>query len=540
MQMVFNAAEMAAIDRTTIEQYQIPGVVLMENAGRAVALEIEKFLGSVAGKHIVIFCGKGNNGGDGYVIARHLANRQACVSVFLAGEKSQVKGDALVNLTILDRMAIPVQEISSLDQIPALNSIDCIVDALLGTGVTGPVVGFLGQLIDFINGLGAPIISVDLPSGIETDTGAVHGACIHSTLTVTMAHLKTGLLFSPGRDFAGDIILADISVPHQVSQQLSSHRFLLEAQDICQRLPVRASDAHKTSCGKVVVIAGSVGMTGAATLASLASLKVGAGLTKLAIPASLNPIMEQKLTEVMTVPVPETSSQSISLKAQDHIAELLNWADVLAVGPGLSTHPDTVAFVQWLLRTQNKPMVLDADGLNALAKMPQLIKNYAGDLIITPHPGEFARLIGANLAELQRNRLNILQHYASDWGKIIVFKGGPTVIAAPSGDLFINSTGNAGMATGGSGDVLTGMIGGLLAQKLSPLDAALAGVYLHGLAGDIAAEKHSQMGMIASDICDNIPEAIKLLASSGSELPSSPAKDKAKGYVFKSPFFWRR
>jgi hydroxyethylthiazole kinase-like uncharacterized protein yjeF len=511
MQIVLNAAEMAQIDRTTIEEIQIPGVVLMENAGRGVVTEIVNFLGNVTGKQILIFCGKGNNGGDGYVIARHLYNQGARVAVFLAGEKDKIKGDALINLKILENMGIEINEIASLGQIPVFPHIDLVVDALLGTGVTGPVVGFLAELIDFMNRLSVPIISVDLPSGMETDTGAVCGACIKAEMTVTMAHLKTGLLFSPARDLAGKIVVVDISVPPAVSARLHGHRFLLEPDDIRSRLPVRKLDAHKTSCGTVVVFAGSIGMTGAATLASISSLQVGAGLTKLGIPASLNPILAQKLTEVMTVPLAETSQQSISLKATDQISGLLDWGDVIAVGPGLSTHPDTVEFVRWLLTSVNKPMVLDADGLNALTKSPELIKNYPAGLIITPHPGELARLINKSVAQIQQDRLNIVRSFAQEWGKVIVLKGGPTVIAAPNGDLFINSTGNPGMATGGAGDVLTGMIAGLLAQKLSPLDAALVGVYLHGLAGDLAAEDLSQMGMIAGDICDSVPAAIKEL-----------------------------
>jgi hydroxyethylthiazole kinase-like uncharacterized protein yjeF len=511
MQIVLNASEMAQVDRTTIEDIQIPGVVLMENAGCGVVEEIERFLGDVFDKQFVIFCGKGNNGGDGYVIARHLYNRGAKVAVLLAGEKEKIKGDALINLKILENMAIEAREIASLEQIPSFPQLDLIVDALLGTGVTGPVVGFLGELIDFMNSLDAPIISVDLPSGMETDTGAVHGACIKAEMTVTMAHLKTGLMFSPGRDLAGEIVVVDISVPPEVSQQFQGQRFLLEPEDIRSRLPNRKLDAHKTSCGKVVVFAGSVGMTGAATLTAISSLQVGAGLTKLGIPASLNPILEQKLTEVMTVPLAETNQQSISLKAKDQISELLDWTDVIAVGPGLSTHPDTVEFVKWILSSVNKPMVLDADGLNALASSPELIKNYPADLIITPHPGELARLINLSIADIQKDRLNVIQKFAMEWGKVIVLKGGPTIIAAPNGDLFINSTGNPGLATGGSGDVLTGMIAGLLAQKLSAIDAALVGVYLHGLAGDLAAADLSEMGMIAGDICDYLPAAIKEL-----------------------------
>lgn len=509
MQIVLNAKEMAQIDRTTIDKVQIPGIILMENAGKGVVAEIQNFLGNVFNKQILIFCGKGNNGGDGYVIARHLYNHGAKVTVFLAGNKETIKGDALVNLNILENMGLEITEISSLDQLPDIHRIDMVVDALLGTGVTGAVTGFFAELIDFMNNIPAPIFSVDLPSGMETDTGAVHGSCIKATKTITMAHLKTGLLFSPARDMAGEIVVVDISVPPEVSEKLHGHKFLVEHDDICKRLPRRKLDAHKTSCGKVAIFAGSMGMTGAATLASIATLQVGAGLTKLGIPASLNPILEQKLTEVMTVPLAETETQSISIKAKDQIVDLLDWADVLAVGPGLSTHPDTVEFVKWLLTSIDKPMVLDADGINALSNSAELIKNFPAALIITPHPGELARLINRSIVEIQQDRLNIVRQLASEWGKVIVLKGGPTIIAATNGDLFINSTGNPGMATGGSGDVLTGMIAGLLAQKLSPTDAALVGVYLHGLAGDLAAADLSTMAMIAGDISDYIPAAIK-------------------------------
>jgi len=511
MQIVLDAAQMSKIDRTAIEDIGIPGVVLMENAGRGIVQAIENFLGDIAKKQIVFFCGKGNNGGDGYVVARHLHNRGAQVSVFLAGKKEKIKGDALINLKILEQMGITVKEIASTDQVSLPPRIDLVVDALLGTGVTGPVVGFFGELIRFMNDLGAPIISVDLPSGMETDTGAVHGDCVKAEMTVTMAHLKTGLLFSPARDFAGEVVIADISVPPEISERLKGNKFLVEADDVRSRLPKRKLDAHKTNCGTVVVFAGSVGMTGAATLTAISSLQAGAGLTKLGIPASLNPILEQKLTEVMTVPLAETNDQSISLTARDQIGELLDWAHVLAVGPGLSTHPDTVEFVKWLMTHVTKPMVLDADGINALSGAPEMIENYRSDLIITPHPGELARLIGTPIADILKDRLNAVRQLAQQWGKIIVLKGGPTVIAAPDGNLYINSTGNPGMATGGSGDVLTGIIAGLLAQKLSPLDAALVGVYLHGRAGDLAAEDLSQPGMIAGDISYYLPAAIKEL-----------------------------
>lgn len=516
MQIVLTASQMGKVDRTTIETIKIPGVVLMENAGQGVVREIEHLLGRVSEKHVLIFCGKGNNGGDGYVIARHLFNHGADVTVFLAGKKEAIKGDAKINLTILEKMGLDVHEISSTEKIPQFHQVDLVVDALLGTGVTGPVHGFFGDLIQTMNSYDAPVVSVDLPSGMETNTGAVHGACVSAEVTVTMAHLKTGLLFSPGQDFAGRIVIADIGVPPEVSLKLHENIFLIERSDIISRMPERQLNAHKTTAGKVAVFAGSVGMTGAATLTSISSLQIGAGLTKLGTPESLNAILEGKLTEVMTVPLAETDRQSISLNARDRADDLLNWADILAVGPGLSTHPDTVEFVKWLLNSTSKPIVLDADGLNALAGDLSLIENYAGPMVLTPHPGELARLTGLSIAEIENDRFEILRKYAGQLNKVIVLKGGPTVIASPDGKIFINSTGNPGMATGGSGDVLTGIIAGLLAQKLNALDAALVGVFLHGMAGDIASEELSEMGMIAGDINLFLPDAFKQLIESES------------------------
>ncbi len=516
MQIVLTASQMGKVDRTTIDTIKIPGVVLMENAGQGVVREIESLLGQVSEKHVLIFCGKGNNGGDGYVIARHLFNHGADVTVFLAGKKEAIKGDAKINLTILENMELDVHEISSTEQIPQFHHVDMVVDALLGTGVTGPVRGFFGELIETMNSYDAPVISVDLPSGMETNTGAVHGACVCADVTVTMAHLKSGLLFSPGQDFANRIVIADIGVPPEVSLKLHENIFLTEQTDIIARMPERRLNAHKTTVGKVAVFAGSVGMTGAATLTSMSSLQIGAGLTKLGTPTSLNSILEGKLTEVMTIPLPETDQHSISLNARDQADDLLNWADVLAVGPGLSTHPETVEFVKWLLNSASKPMVLDADGLNAFAGDISLIENYAGPMVLTPHPGELARLTGLSTAEIEKDRFEILRKYARQLNKVIVLKGGPTVIASPDGKIFINSTGNPGMATGGSGDVLTGIIAGLLAQKLNALDAALVGVFIHGMAGDMASEELSEMGMIAGDINLFLPDALNQLIESES------------------------
>lgn len=509
MQRIVTAAEMAKMDQKTIKEIGIPGVVLMEIAGRGITDEIKSFLGEVNGKSILIFCGKGNNGGDGYVITRNLYNAGAKVKVFLAGTTEEVKGDALINLTILQQIGIDVDEISAISQIQHEPQIALVVDALLGTGITGAVTGFYAELIHYINNLKVPVVAVDLPTGMETDSGNIRGECVKANLTVTMAHIKTGLLFSPARDHAGKIVTVDIGIPSAVSEQLHQKIFLVEPEDVKEKLPQRKRDAHKTDCGKVVVFAGSVGMTGAATLTSISSLQAGAGLTKLGIPESLNPILEQKLTEVMTVPLPETEYKSLSIKAKDVVSQLIDWADILAVGPGLSTNKETVEFVRWLLTAIDKPMVLDADGLNALAGATHLIPKYKNELILTPHPGELGRLINKSPQEILENRLKIIRDFAKEFDVIVVLKGAPTVVGNSDSSLYINSTGNPGLATGGAGDVLTGVIAGLWAQKISALDAAICGVYLHGLAGDLAAEEFSQMGMIASDLNVFLPEAIK-------------------------------
>ncbi len=513
MQRIVTASEMAKMDKKTIDEIGIPGIVLMEIAGRGVIDEINNLLKQVRSKNMLIFCGKGNNGGDGYVIARLLKNAGARVTVILAGKKENIRGDALINLNVLENLNIGINEIDTIEDIEHPDSVDLVVDALLGTGVTGPVKGFYADLIKYINLLGekAPVVSVDLPTGMETDTGNIVGDCVNADATVTMGHIKAGVLFSPARDYTGKVSVVDIGIPPEVSAELHRKIFLTELHDVHKNLPKRKLDAHKTSAGKIVVFAGSVGMTGAATLTSLSTLQTGAGLTKLGIPESLNTILEQKLTEVMTIPLPETDRKSISVKAKDEIGELLEWADIVAMGPGLSTHEDTVEFVKWMLKNIDKPMVLDADGINALSESTELIKQYKNELILTPHPGELSRLINKPIHDILADRINILQKVAEDLNSIIVLKGAPTITGDRDGSLYINSTGNPGMATGGTGDVLTGIIAGLWAQHLSAIDAAVCGVYLHGLAGDLAADQLSEMGMIAGDLNVYLPEAIRLL-----------------------------
>ncbi|MFQ5823298.1 MAG: NAD(P)H-hydrate dehydratase [bacterium] len=507
--LVVTAKEMAAMDHKTIEEIGLPGMVLMENAGRKVVTAIKKMLGKVENKKIVIICGKGNNGGDGYVVARYLYNMGAQISVFLAGEPQGVKGDAAQNLKILLDLGHTVLSISKRKHDDAFRRAHLIVDALLGTGVIGPVKGLMAELVEIINSNCAPKVAIDLPTGLEADTGAVHGVCVNADATVTMGHIKRGLLLSPGREHAGRVFVADIGIPKQVSQHSGVKCFQLNAKYVETVLPERPLHIFKNRCGQVFLLSGSVGLTGAAALSSKATLRIGAGMVLLGIPKSLNSIVEAKLTEVMTLPLPETDSQSISFESKQQISEKFQWTDVLAIGPGLTTHPDSVKLVKWVLDKFDKPIVLDADALNCLKDDTESFKQAKGTLILTPHPGELSRIIGISTKEILANPIEIVRDTAKKLKVILILKGAPTVVGTPDGFVFINSTGNPGMATAGMGDVLTGIIAGLVAQGVSPLDGALAGVYLHGLAGDLAKSKMGQAGLIAGDVLRNLPKVMK-------------------------------
>jgi NAD(P)H-hydrate epimerase len=507
--LVVTAKEMAAMDRKTIEELGIPGMVLMENAGRKVVTVIKKMLGNIKGRKVVIFCGKGNNGGDGYVVARYLNSMGADAKVFLAGEHQDVKGDAAQNLKILSDLGHTVLPISKWEHGDELLGAHLIVDALLGTGVMGPIKGLVAELVDVINSHRASKVAVDLPTGLESDTGAVSGACVHADVTVTMGHVKRGLLFSPGKEHAGRVFVADIGIPKQVSYQSGVKCFQIKARYVEGVLPRRPLNIFKNRCGQVLLLAGSVGLTGAAALSSEAALRIGAGMALLGIPKSLNAIVEEKLTEVMTLPLQETEDQSISFEAKGEIAERFQWADVLAIGPGLTTHSDSVKLVKWVLDKFEKTVVLDADAINCLKDQVDSLKRARGTLILTPHPGELSRLMGTSTKEILANPVDIARDVAKRLNVILILKGAPTVVGSPDGFTFINSTGNPGMASAGMGDVLTGLVAGLVAQGMSPLDGALAGVFLHGLAGDLAKSKIGEAGLIAGDVLKNIPKVIK-------------------------------
>lgn len=520
---VVTAAEMRQIDRDTIEGIGIPGIVLMETAGSAIVGAIKQHYPTV--QRIGILVGKGNNGGDGLVIARQLAHTGHDVHIFLVSPVDSFTGEAALNLQIVKNLGLRIEEIVSdakpdSERSTALNGIvgcELLIDAIFGTGLRGAVRDPIATIIDTINRCSTPILSVDLPSGLDADTGNPLGTCVQADRTVTIGLPKRGLLVYPGAELAGALEVVDIGFPKQVINSQDSKINRTTAVEASEWIPQRPSASHKGTYGRVLVVAGSTGMTGAAALASEAALRAGAGLVTLAIPKSLNPILEGLLPEVMTLPLSETEAGSLSVAAAAAILEFAEKTkSVLAIGPGISQHPDTVALVHQLARENQGHklggrMVIDADGLNAIAQNREIMSFLDRETVLTPHPGEMARLTNTSVSILEEDRIRTAQTYASEHGVTLVFKGAPTVISAANGDVWINSTGNPGMGTGGMGDVLTGIIAGLMAQGLSGERAAALAVYIHGLAGDTVSERLGMHGLIASDVLKAVPEAISSL-----------------------------
>ncbi|MBI4240080.1 MAG: NAD(P)H-hydrate dehydratase, partial [Candidatus Rokubacteria bacterium] len=390
----------------------------------------------------------------------------------------------------------------------ALASADLAVDALLGTGLSGAATGLYAPTIESINRSGRPVVALDLPSGLPSDHGRPLGPTVRAALTPTFAGWKRGLLLYPGAACAGQVRVVDIGIPDAAARE-GIGVFLLEAPDVASLFPPRQPDAHKGAFGHLLVVAGSMGKTGAAALAGRAGLRTGAGLVTIAAPVSQQPIVAALGMEFMTEPLPETAGQSASLKAKDRILELAARTDAVALGPGISLDPETQALVRELVKEVRRPMVVDADGLTALAGHLELLRESPAPRCLTPHPGEMARLLGSPAAEVQADRIERARSFCQRYGVFLVLKGARSVVAEPGGRVFINPTGNPGMASGGSGDVLTGVVGALLARGAGPLEALHAAVFLHGLAGDLARDEKGEEGLIAGDILEEIPRAIR-------------------------------
>ncbi|AMV71601.1 bifunctional ADP-dependent NAD(P)H-hydrate dehydratase/NAD(P)H-hydrate epimerase [Desulfuromonas carbonis] len=506
---LLTARQMRDLDRRAIEEFALPGVVLMENAGRAAAEHADRRFAAAFPGPVLVLCGKGNNGGDGYVIARHLANRGWQVETLVLAPRDAIGGDAAINLEILlrsDAVVRFVPEAADLTEALGRSAPQLVIDALLGTGLGSDVDGIFRQAIDWVNGSGLPVLAVDIPSGLDADSGRVHGVAVHATLTVTFACAKLGQMLHPGTALVGDLEVADIGMPRGLLAQVPDALVLVDRREAARLLPARPVAGHKGTFGHLLVVAGSTGKSGAAALTAAAGMRGGAGLVTLATAASERATMAGMLTEVMTAALPE-SGGGIGLQAQALLRDLAAGKEALALGPGLGQAPETAALVRALVAECPLPLVLDADGLNALAGHLEPLARREAATILTPHPGEMARLIGGTVRDVESDRVNVARNFAQQHRVVLVLKGARTIVACPDGQLRINASGNPGMASGGMGDLLTGLLGALLAQGMQASDAAVLGVFLHGLAGDRLAARQGMAGLLASDLLRELPAA---------------------------------
>ena len=495
------SAEIAALDRTATEMYGIAVPALMEQAGRRVAEAALLLLGQRSGR-VLVLAGKGNNGGDGFVAARILRAAGVQVTAVLIAPAEEYAGEAA--RTLAEARAAGVQ-VAEWPEIP-LASCDLVIDALFGTGFHGPARGVPRALIEAANALGVPILSVDVPSGLNADTGQPEGPAVHATATVTMGLPKVGLLVYPGAELAGTIYVADIGYPRALADDPTIPTHLVTPEMVRRALPARPLDSHKGSYGRSLIVAGSVGFTGAAALAALGALRSGAGLVTLCVPAGIYPIVAGMVLEAMPRPVDDDDGR-LAASAWSAIREASASADAIAAGPGLGISAGVGTVVEGLLR-EGRPLVLDADALNTLAGRADLLTEAAGPLVITPHPGELARLTGAATPTIQTDRLAAARAAAARFRCVVVLKGARTVVARPGGVAFIVPTGNPGMASGGMGDVLTGMIASFMGQGMPPDVAAWSAAYLHGLAADLIAAERGIVGILAGDVAHRLPVAI--------------------------------
>jgi NAD(P)H-hydrate epimerase len=507
---IVTASEIQGMDRATIQEFGIPGRVLMENAGRGAVRSFLEVFGDRSGRRIGVAAGRGNNGGDGFVMARYLAQRGLAVTVFLLADPRIIGGDAAANLALLHPLGVPVVEVPTADVLEAQQSLlaqqEIWIDAIFGTGLNAEVRGLYGQVIDFINTSRRPVFAVDIPSGLSADTGQILGRAIRADATATFACAKVGHLLYPGAGLTGRLFVVDIGIPPRIARQIGASQQLLTASEIRDTLAPRAADAHKGTCGHLLVIAGGTGKTGAAVMTAKSAMRAGVGLVTLGLPASLAPSVESRLLEVMTAPLAESQPGILGAAALTAVEQLYPGKGCLAIGPGLGTAEATARLVRAVVRGCPAPVVIDADALNILAETPQVFDEIRSPLILTPHPGEMARLLGSTTAAVQADRPAAVRTLAVRYGICVVLKGARTVVAAPEGTVWINPGGNAGMASGGMGDVLTGIIAGLAAQGHGPEAAARIGVFLHAAAADRLAERRGPRGFLAGEVMDLLPE----------------------------------
>ncbi|HEV2425654.1 MAG TPA: NAD(P)H-hydrate dehydratase [Terriglobia bacterium] len=542
---ILNASEMQRIDRLTTERYGVPSLTLMENAGQGVVDFLARRYSPLENHRIAIVCGRGNNGGDGLVIARLLRQRLLKPRVLLLADPATMRGDAATNLRRLETSG-PPEIVASPEAwrevYPTLEGASLLVDALLGTGLTRPLQGFLVEVVRDLNRLSpAPaVVAVDLPSGLSADTGSVIGECIRADASVTFTAPKRAHVLPPACERVGEFVVHDIGTPRDAIESDDSVKLnLTTTADLAWIAKPRPPDSHKGNFGHVLVIAGSVGKTGAAAMSALAALRAGAGLVTVATPKSALPIVAARGLEFMTAPLPETESGNIALQALDDklMEQLLAGKSLIAIGPGIGPAPETAEFVRELVRETDLPMVIDADGLNGLAGSLKCLAGRGRIRVLTPHPGEMSRLAGRSTAEVQSARLEVATSFAVEHHVHLVLKGFRTLVADPGGAVWVNPTGNPGMAKGGTGDVLTGLIAGFLAEfhERPVTEAVAAAVYLHGLAGDLATAEVGEISMLAGDLLERIPDALRNLTTppeSDARRENPPVREPVREEVY--------
>lgn len=513
MLKVLDSERMQACDRAAIDDYHIPGVVLMENAGSQVVESILDHFDGQAPGSVAVLCGKGNNGGDGLVVARHLHNLGCEVVVFLIGCGADLDGDAALNYRMAVATGVPISEVvesAQWDPLGAgLSRFDCLVDALLGTGLRGAVRGLLVDVIEAINAAAVPVVAVDIPSGLCADNGVIDGVAVVAELTVTFAAPKCCHVLAPACDACGDLTVAEISIPGQVVEAAEPALWLLEPDDCRGLLPQRPQGSHKGDFGSVLVIAGAPGTAGAAVLATRGALRSGAGLVHVACPESVVSLVGGQLTEAMVHSLAANANGGVGAAALGPLQALIERVRVVALGPGLGTNEETVEIVRVLAAHAPVPMLIDADGLNALAGVLESLSAAPAPRVLTPHAGEAARLLGCTVAAVQKDRPAAARRLCELSGAVVVLKGYRTLTCDIGAIPIVNPSGNAGMATGGTGDVLAGIVAGFLAQGLAPQRSAWAAAYVHGLAGDLAAQSAGEIALLAGDLIDSLPTAIE-------------------------------
>jgi len=511
---VSRVAEMRNLDRQAMTDFGITQEILMENAGEATYFVILREFG-VRGKNFVIFCGTGSNGGDGFVVTRKLHSNGGKVTVFLLGKRDELEGAARKNFDIISKMPVDIRDVGSIEQTrEAVVSCDAIVDAIFGTGLDREVTGIHKDVIQLINESKKKVFSIDIPSGVNGDTGQVMGSAVRSDYTITYGLPKIGNMLYPGFDLCGKLYVSHISFPPSL---YNTESIKVQINELVE-LPQRDKDTHKGSYGRALFIAGSSNYLGAPYFSALSFLKAGGGLSYLAAPSSISPFLASKGSEIVLAPQKETNSGSLALESKEELLELANRVNMVIIGPGLSLNEETQELVRVLAREIETPLLIDGDGITAIAREIGIIRQRKAETILTPHSGEMARITKMEVAEVNKDKIQVLQKTASELNAIIVLKGAHSLIGYPDERVYINTSGNPGMATAGSGDALVGAIAAMYGLGLPLKEAVRIGVFIHGLSGDLAAREKGEDGITAQDILDYLPNAVRYYRQNFEEL----------------------